>query len=190
MSADSGSAIERRLAAQLPDPIAARPKDARGYPISFVTALGADGAPDFTELNGPRRAKAIIEHLCGLCGQPLPLVRAVIGGPQVVEHHLAMDPPMCVPCAVFAATHPAAGCPFLLNENARYRKGRATRPSSPLVAQERPQSMYLARTFAHEAIRLALPDGSQEVMALCARWTGLEEIRAGRLVDARHLLGH
>ncbi|WP_327378680.1 hypothetical protein OG393_32720 (plasmid) [Streptomyces sp. NBC_01216] len=48
--------------------------------------------------------------------------------------------------------------------------------------------MYLARTFAHEAIRLALPDGSQEVMALCARWTGLEEIRAGQLVDAGHLL--
>ncbi|MGP3690793.1 hypothetical protein ACTVZO_40005 [Streptomyces sp. IBSNAI002] len=188
MSAESGSAIMRRLAAQLPPKIAARPRDARGYPISFVTALGPDGTPDFTELDGPRRAKAIIEHLCGLCGQTLPVIRAVIGGPQVVEHHIAMDPPMCVECAVFAATHAAAGCPFLLMPNARYRKDRATRPSSPLVAQERPHTMYLARTFAHDAFRLALSDGSEEVLARCARWTGLQEIRAGELVDVRHLL--
>ncbi|MEU6405397.1 hypothetical protein [Streptomyces sp. NPDC046985] len=188
MNPEQGSAIERRRAAQLPPGIAALPRDARGYPISFVTAVGPDGTPDFTELDGPRRARAIVEHLCGLCGRALPLVRAVIGGPQVVEHHLAMDPPMCVPCAVFAATHAAAGCPFLLMPAARFRKDRGTRPSSPLVAKERPQTMYLARTFAHEAIRLRLPDGSEEVMALCDRWTSLEEIRAGRLADARHLL--
>ncbi|MCM2430918.1 hypothetical protein [Streptomyces sp. RKAG337] len=188
MNPEPRSAIERRRMAQLPPGIATRPRDARGYPISFVTALGPDGTPDFTELDGPRRAKAIIEHLCGLCGQPLPLIRAVIGGPQVVEHRLAMDPPMCVECAVFAATHAAAGCPFLLMPNARYRKDRATRPSSPLVAQERPQTMYLARTYAHNGVRLALPDGSEEVLAQCARWTGLQEIRAGELVDARHLL--
>jgi hypothetical protein len=108
----------------------------------------------------------------------------------VVEDHLAVDPPMCVPCAVFAATHAAAGCPFLLMPAARFRKDRPTRPSSPLVAKERPQTMYLAHTFAHEAIRLRLHDGSEEVMALCDRWTGLEEIRSGKLVDARHLLPH
>jgi hypothetical protein len=169
MSSKPVSAIERRLAAELPPRIAARPKDARGYPISFVTAVRPDGTPDFTELDGPRRAKAIIEQLCGLCGESLPPARAVIGGPQVVEHHLAMDPPMCVEYATFAATHAAAGRPFLLLPNARYRKDRATRPSSPLVAKERPQVMHLALTFAHQAVRVALPDGSEEVLALCAR---------------------
>jgi hypothetical protein len=187
MSTDHPSAIARRFAAELPPRIAQRPRDSRGFPISFVTAVGPDGTPDFTELDGPRRAQAIIEHLCGLCGLALPIIRAVIGGPQVVEQHLAMDPPMCLECAIFAATHAAAGCPFLLQPAARFRKDRATRPSSPLVAKERPQVMYLARTFAHDAVRVELPDGSAEVMALCARWTSVEEIRAGELVDARHL---
>lgn len=188
MNGEQPSAVERRFAAQLPPQLAARPKDARGFPISFVTAIGPDGLPDFTELDGPRRAEAIIRHLCGLCGEQLPFIRAVIGGDQVVEHHLAMDPPMCLECAVFAATHAAAGCPFLLMPNARFRKDRATRPSSPLVAKERPTTMYLARTFAHDAVRLALPDGTIEVMALCARWTAVQEIRAGQLVDAPHLI--
>ena len=183
MTPDPSSAIQRRFAAELPARIAGRPRDDRGFPISFVTKVGLDGTPDFTELDGPRRARAIVDGLCGLCGLQLPLVRAVIGGPQVVEHHLAMDPPMCVECATFAATHAAAGCPFLLMPNARYRKDRAARASSPLVAKERPQTMYLARTFAHQAIRLALPDGSEEVLALCDRWTAVQEIRAGSLVD-------
>jgi hypothetical protein len=182
------SAIGRRFAAPLPPQIAALPRDARGYPISFVTDIRPDGTPDFTEVNGPRRAKAIVEQLCGLCARQLPPIRAVVGGPQVVETHLAMDPPMCFECALFAATHAAAGCPFLLMPTARYRKDRATRPSSPLVAKERPRAMYLARTFAHDAVRLSLPDGSVEILALCARWTGLDEIRSGELVDARRFI--
>ncbi|MGW4890759.1 hypothetical protein ACWEQL_00595 [Kitasatospora sp. NPDC004240] len=188
MSNEPTSAIARRFAAELPPQIAARPRDARGFPISFVTSIGPDGIPDFTELDGPRRAEAIIGHLCGLCGRPLPFARAVIGGPQTIEEHVAMDPPMCVECAVFAATHAAAGCPFLLMPNARFRKDRATRPSSPLVAKERPTTMYLARTFAHQAVRAPLPDGSAEVLALCARWTSVQEIRAGQLVGVPDLI--
>ncbi|WP_331727003.1 hypothetical protein [Streptomyces sp. NBC_00280] len=182
-------AITRRLAAQLPPQIAALPRDRRGYPITFVTAIGDDGVPDFSDLDGSRRAKAIIDQLCGICRRPLHLVRAVIGGPQVVESRLTVDPPMCVECAVFAATHPVAGCPFLLSPNARYRKTSAAEPTSPLIAEERASTFFLARTFAHEPVRvLRLSDGSEELMALCARWTSLERISGGELIDARHLI--
>ncbi|MCX4481821.1 hypothetical protein OOK44_36200 [Streptomyces cellulosae] len=181
-------AIARRLRAELPAQIAALPKDRRGYPITFVTAIGDDGTPDFTELDGPRRAQAIVEQLCGICGQAIPLIRAVIGGLQVVESHLTLDPPMCVGCAVFAATHAAAGCPFLLMPNARYRKARTDQPTSPLASEQRASTFFLARTFAHEAVRARHPDGSEDVMALCARWTSLEMIAGGELVDARHLI--
>lgn len=50
-------AIARRLRAELPAQIAALPKDRRGYPITFVTAIGDDGtptSPNSTDLGGPR----------------------------------------------------------------------------------------------------------------------------------------
>ncbi|MEU0108484.1 hypothetical protein ABZ313_24420 [Streptomyces sp. NPDC006251] len=181
-------AIARRMRAQLPPQIAALPRDRRGYPITFVTAIGDDGVPDFSTLDGPRRARAIVEQLCGICGRQLPLIRAVIGGLQVVESHLTVDPPMCLECAMVAATHAAAGCPFLLSPNARYRKTSTDGPTSPVIAEERPSTFFLARTFAHEAVRTRHPDGSEDVMALCARWTCLEMLSGGELVDARHLI--
>jgi hypothetical protein len=95
---------------------------------------------------------------------------------------------MCVECALFAATHPVAGCPFLLSPNARYRKTSTAEPTSPLISEERASTFFLARTFAHDPVRVRLSDGSEDVMALCARWTSLEKISGGELIDARHLI--
>jgi len=93
------SAVERRLAAELPERIRERPRDSRGYPITYVTSVNASGTPDFTVVDGARRAHCIDRDLCGLCGHPLPYWRAVLGGEGVIRQRLSADPPMCEPCA-------------------------------------------------------------------------------------------
>ncbi|MCX5216221.1 hypothetical protein OG689_44605 [Kitasatospora sp. NBC_00240] len=175
------SAIARRFAAGLPEQLAALPKDPRGFPITFVTAVGTNGVADFTEVDGPRRAKAIIGHLCGVCGQPLPLVRAVIGGPQVLTEHLSFAPrcawsARCSPQRMQQPAAPSSSCP-----EPGTAKGIPPESSPRWVAGQRMSSFFLARTFAHDAVRVPLPDGSDDILALCARWTSVEEISGGTL---------
>lgn len=162
----------KRIRPPLPKWLANRPRDHRGYPITYVTAIRSDGLPDFTELDGARRLECIRDELCGLCGDPLRYWRAVIGGPSVIRLRLTLDPPMHAECASFAATDRSAGCPFLLNTGAaRYSKPAMSGTS------ERPSRMFLATTRSHQLEH----DGS-DVLARCAAFKNVWEIQHGRLL--------
>lgn len=164
--------IAKRHRTPLPQWLANRPRDRRGYPITYVTAIRPDGLPDFTELDGARRLECIRDGLCGLCGDPLRYWRAVIGGPAVIRLRLTLDPPMHVECAIFAATDRSAGCPFLLKTGtARYSK-----PAEPEMS-ERPSRMFLATTRSHQLERDAF-----DVLARCAAFKNVWEIQDGKLI--------
>ena len=104
----------------MPAGIAERPRDVRGFPITFVTFIGSDGRPDFTTIDAERILDCLRERLCGMCGHELGLGEnvAFIGGPKSIEHGNFLDPPMHPECARYAMKV----CPHIAIPTARYGK--------------------------------------------------------------------
>jgi hypothetical protein len=94
----------------------ARPRDRRGYPITFVTLVDKDGVPDFRTVDQERLAKCIRNRLCGMCGERLGKHIHFVGGPLCVENGLFIDPPMHRECAVYALKT----CPHLASSKGRF----------------------------------------------------------------------
>lgn len=95
----------------IPDRIARLPKDKRGYPIPWNILRGVDGSPLFT-VNDDRRAwRALREHLCPICGEPLGRWHWWVGGPRSAfdEHGWYIDLPGHHECMTFSL----ATCPYL-----------------------------------------------------------------------------
>ena len=119
----------------MPPSIAERPKDARGFPITFVTLIQSDGRPDFTSIDGEKILRCMNEALCGLCGQGWPSssnspegsrrsddhLIAFIGGPLSCANQNFLDPPMHVECARYAMQV----CPHIVIPTSRYAKSKA-----------------------------------------------------------------
>jgi len=102
----------------MPAELVNRPRDARGFPITFVTLMDSDGRPDFTVIDGQKIVRCIQDHLCGLCGTTLFQPIAFIGGPLAAEQNLFLDPPMHPDCAEYAMKV----CPHIATPTARYSK--------------------------------------------------------------------
>jgi hypothetical protein len=106
---------------ELPSRVAARPRDARGYPVLYTTPV-KEGVSDFTDLDHNKVMRCGRENLCGICGDPhfvqgQKAVYWFIGGPVSAERtHVYHDPPMHEDCARFAMTV----CPWMIL--ARYRR--------------------------------------------------------------------
>lgn len=92
----------------LPDRLAARPRDERGYPVPFFVAW-VDGKPDFRVVDPERKRQAFQHELCWICGQKLGAYRAFLIGPMCAVNRLSAEPPAHRDCAEFSA----AACPFL-----------------------------------------------------------------------------
>ena len=103
---------------ELPLGIAALPRDNRGYPVTFVTLIDAQGKPDFTTIDAAKIMRCINEQVCGLCGVILHGPVAFIGGPNSCEHRNFFDPPMHPACADYAMQV----CPHIATPTARYKK--------------------------------------------------------------------
>lgn len=135
----------------LPAGLNERPKDARGYPITFVTLIQADGTPDFTTIDAGKIVECIQRAVCGMCGQGWPgpyfdeqdHLRAFIGGPLSIENRNFLDPPMHVPCAEYAMQV----CPHIATPTARYAKPKLGGPEQRElfqgVADDRPEKFGL-----------------------------------------------
>ena len=117
---------------EMPPSLAARPRDARGFPITFVTLIDSQGQPDFTTLDARKIEACITQGICGLCGERWPSpsnspagarrpddhLRAFVGGPLSCESRMFYDPPMHVECAEYAMQV----CPHIATPTARYKK--------------------------------------------------------------------
>lgn len=90
----------------------------KGLPITFVTFVGPDGMPDFKVLDGIKRRTAVVQNLCGLCGEPNEKIIVLIGGVECSQSHLFLDPAMHVECAQYAVKV----CPYLALPNHDYSK--------------------------------------------------------------------
>lgn len=112
----------------LPTParIAARPRDARGFPILAITPWAA-GEPTFAVTGTARIHICAVERRCSICGTALapgPVWRVVAGaeadamaaaGPGYVNRAATVEPPGHRACMLYAAVV----CPWLARPNAR-----------------------------------------------------------------------
>lgn len=132
---------------EMPPGIAKRPRDVRGFPITFVTLIQEDGTPDFTTIDARQIVRCIREKLCGMCGELLPGTVAFIGGPVAIEHKNFLDPPMHVGCAEYAMRV----CPHIAIPTSRYSKPKEGegREVFELVDPNRPErfGMYVVGRY-------------------------------------------
>ncbi len=97
-----------------------------GLVAPWINTVLADGGVDFRM---PRRVlykQALDESLCQTCGQQLPPVCVVFGGPNQLHNNHFDEPPLCPPCAVYAST----ACPMVAGRQPRYAN-RATISQGP-----------------------------------------------------------
>ena len=95
----------------MPPLIAARPRDARGYPILFTSYIDDAGVPDFRISDPAKRDQCFQERRCGICGNVMGdlMVMVFLGGPLAVANRCFGDPPMHPPCAEYSRLV----CPWL-----------------------------------------------------------------------------
>lgn len=101
----------------LPTRMKRRPVDARGYPVPWFVEW-VNGVPDFRIMDGRKRARAITQRLCWLCGEPLQHEVAFVIGPMCAVNRTSAEPPCHLECATFAAI----ACPFLARPHMRRRE--------------------------------------------------------------------
>jgi hypothetical protein len=97
----------------IPKRISLLPRDRRGYPIPWFVFIDEEGEPHFHIADGPKRAQAVKERLCWVCGQRLGRYLAFVIGPMCSINRVSAEPPMHRECAEFSIR----ACPFLLNPN-------------------------------------------------------------------------
>jgi hypothetical protein len=114
----------------IPPRLRSRPRDARGYPITYVTLLDGDGKPDFRAVDDAKLMHCLQARLCGMCGQPLGRHLYFIGGDLCVVNRLFLDPPMHKDCAVYALQ----ACPHLANHKGRFNT--SAYPTGPFTVVE------------------------------------------------------
>jgi hypothetical protein len=110
----------------MPAPIAARPRDARGFPVLAITPW-RDGVPEFAVTSPSRILVCAVERRCSICGLGLgkgPVWRvvaadeaiAIAADPGGFENvAVTVEPPGHRLCMLYAAVV----CPWLARPNAR-----------------------------------------------------------------------
>lgn len=92
------------------------PRDERGYPVPWFV-VWIDGKPEFRVADGDKRARAISNKLCWVCGQKLGDYLAFVLGPMCIINRTTSEPPAHRECAEFSAQ----ACPFLTKPAATRR---------------------------------------------------------------------
>ncbi|HZU59228.1 MAG TPA: hypothetical protein VFA06_25330 [Actinocrinis sp.] len=113
----------------MPPAVAARPRDARGFPVLAITPW-SNGTPDFAATSTARILVCAVERRCSICGTPLgkgPVWRVVAGdeaaaiaralGDGVPYSNAAktVEPPGHHACMLYAAMV----CPYLVRPTGR-----------------------------------------------------------------------
>lgn len=102
----------------MPESIAALPRDVRGYPVPWFVAW-MDGVPEFRAMDQRKWFVAVQEKRCWVCGTPLnPRKNVFVIGPMSTITHTAPEPPCHEGCAVFSVK----ACPFLSKPKAIRRE--------------------------------------------------------------------
>jgi hypothetical protein len=162
----------------LPRRLLARPRDAHGFPITYVTLLDNDGKPDFRIVDEAKLAHCLRARLCGVCGQLLGRHLFFIGGPLCVASRLFLDPPMHRECAIFALQ----ACPHLANAKSRFStrglpEGEFTVTASAIASDEKCEWFALMHTGSYTFGRTSSTD--PKLMIKAGEWFSVEKWRDG-----------
>jgi len=76
----------------------------------------ADGGVDFRSPHHARYEQCWTESRCQTCGEPVSRRAVVFGGPNQMRDLHFDEPPLCVPCAVYASR----ACPMVAGRQERY----------------------------------------------------------------------
>jgi hypothetical protein len=87
-----------------------------GLVAPYVNVVLADGGVDFRSPHQGRYAKCWRGGFCQVCARPLTPLAVLFGGPRQVRNRRFDEPPLCTPCAVYAAQ----ACPMVSGRMSHY----------------------------------------------------------------------
>jgi hypothetical protein len=87
-----------------------------GLVAPFVNIRLADGAVDFRSPHQATYERCWQEDLCQTCGQDSGPVVVLFGGPNQLRTRRFDEPPLCIPCALYASK----ACPMVSGRMPRY----------------------------------------------------------------------
>jgi hypothetical protein len=157
---------------QIPDRLLDRPRDPRGYPITYITAMTQNG-PDFATTDEAKRFDALKNNLCALCGKSLDDYQFYfIGGEKSYQSHAFIDPAMHGLCARYAIQV----CPFLRGDISKYRE-KTLAMSDPNITNlrhadmdnVRPNRMGLFRSRSYQIVK-----GNGTLLIVAGKWNSEE----------------
>lgn len=148
----------------IPDRLARRPRDRRGYPIPAAVQVASDGTPDFRVTDIERWCRLLSTKCCALCGEPLGRHLAFVGGPLSHTNRVFTDLPMHKDCATYALQV----CPYIAAPNFRYAESVKVEEGVRLAVSQhvedtRPVKFFLSTTKGCRPARL--PDDTLVVVA-------------------------
>ena len=167
----------------IPARLAARPRDARGYPIPYAVLQPEGGPPDFRITDVNAWSQAVRLRLCALCGVPLGRHLAFVGGPLTYQNRYFTDLPMHRDCAVYALKV----CPFLAAPNYRYAESLRTAPEGHVLAVSeavrtvRPDYFFMGMTLGYRLVR----SGDGTLLVRADPWREVEWWRYGNVLAER-----
>lgn len=138
---------------EMPANIRALPRDERGYPIPFFTAL-AYGKPDLRFADFRKVVICAQRRVCWVCSKPLRLgSMAFVSGPMGVANRYGSEGALHVECARFSLRF----CPHLNNDKSQRREANTPADAfSPLgMCKEKPPVVGLVHTAAYTVERHA-----------------------------------
>lgn len=164
---------------RIPEKLAQRPRDTRGYPVPAGVLVDAQGKPDFKTTDVSRWVYLVKQNRCGLCGEPLGRHKAFIGGPKSHESRLFTDLPMHRDCARYALQV----CPYLAAPRFKYAETLTEHEGfivskTDIVSTVRPDKFCMAIATDYQ-VRLA-PDNTPVLQA--TPWTSTEWWSQGKLL--------
>lgn len=131
----------------MPESVARRPRDHRGYPIPWFVAR-IKGKPDFRVVRPNGVAIAVAAGGCWICGEQLSGYLAFTIGPMCAVNRVTSEPPAHPGCALFAAR----ACPFLTRPHMRRREnglpgGLGEMPGTPILRNPGVVLVWITRSF-------------------------------------------
>ena len=159
--------LTNAAAVPIPDRLARRPRDKRGYPIPYAVMVDSNGVPDFRVTDIEKWVFAVQHKRCGLCGEPLGARMAFVGGPKCHKYRVFTDLPMHRDCAEYALRV----CPYLALPRATHalhyqtgqQKGDYTLRVTESASTEKPDRFVLGIAKSYTPLRL--PDSSYGLQA-------------------------
>lgn len=164
------SNLQKLLSVPVPETLALRPKDARGFPIPFVSAE-VNGKHDFRVIDHEKWKFVVARKVCQMCGQPIVGDIWFIGGPSCMVNHFFFDPGMHEDCARYALQV----CPYLALPKFAYAKwiepgeGIELRATES-VSMDRPERFGLLSAAGHQAVLLGRDLLVQAVVVKSIEW--------------------